>query len=394
MVSVRQRILDYIDNHRLHYLDMSHQIHERPEVGNEELFASRLLIDQLHDHGFEIEKDIAGHSTGFIACYDSGQVGPTISYLAEYDALPGLGHACGHNIIGTSSVLAGIALKQVIDELGGSVVVLGCPAEEGGENGSAKASYVKEGIIDDVDVALMIHPGNETYPTIPTLAVDVLDIKFYGRSAHASENAEDARNALDAMLSFFNGVAQLRQHIHKSDRVHGVILDGGKAANIIPDFTHARFYTRATTRKSLDQLTERVHQIAKGAAIQTECDYEFAPIQNGVNEFVKSPQLDALFERYATELGEEVSHDDFGYGSTDTGNVSHVVPTIHPHIKIGPRSLVGHTHRFREAAASPMGDKALIKGAKIIALMGATLIQDKDLFNTIQKEHQFLREKL
>ncbi|RIL77862.1 amidohydrolase, partial [Staphylococcus equorum] len=135
------------------------------------------------------------------------------SYLAEYDALPGLGHACGHNIIGTSSVLAGIALKQVIDELGGSVVVLGCPAEEGGENGSAKASYVKEGIIDDVDVALMIHPGNETYPTIPTLAVDVLDIKFYGRSAHASENAEDARNALDAMLSFFNGVAQLRQHI-------------------------------------------------------------------------------------------------------------------------------------------------------------------------------------
>lgn len=394
MVSVRQRILDYIDNHRLHYLDMSHQIHERPEVGNEELFASRLLIDQLHDHGFEIEKDIAGHSTGFIARYDSGQVGPTISYLAEYDALPGLGHACGHNIIGTSSVLAGIVLKQVIDELGGSVVVLGCPAEEGGENGSAKASYVKEGIIDDVDVALMIHPGNETYPTIPTLAVDVLDIKFYGRSAHASENAEDARNALDAMLSFFNGVAQLRQHIHKSDRVHGVILDGGKAANIIPDFTHARFYTRATTRKSLDQLTERVHQIAKGAAIQTGCDYEFAPIQNGVNEFIKSPQLDALFERYATELGEEVSHDDFGYGSTDTGNVSHVVPTIHPHIKIGPRSLVGHTHRFREAAASPMGDKALIKGAKIIALMGATLIQDKDLFNTIQKEHQLLREKL
>lgn len=394
MVSVRQRILDYIDNHRLHYLDMSHQIHERPEVGNEELFASRLLIDQLHDHGFEIEKDIAGHSTGFIARYDSEQAGPIISYLAEYDALPGLGHACGHNIIGTSSVLAGIALKQVIDELGGSVVVLGCPAEEGGENGSAKASYVKEGIIDDVDVALMIHPGNETYPTIPTLAVDVLDIKFYGRSAHASENAEDARNALDAMLSFFNGVAQLRQHIHKSDRVHGVILDGGKAANIIPDFTHARFYTRATTRKSLDQLTERVHQIAKGAAMQTGCDYEFAPIQNGVNEFVKSPQLDALFERYATELGEEVSHDDFGYGSTDTGNVSHVVPTIHPHIKIGPRSLVGHTHRFREAAASPMGDKALIKGAKIIALMGATLIQDKDLFNTIQKEHQLLREKL
>lgn len=394
MVSVRQQILDYIDNHRLSYLDMSHQIHERPEIGNEEIFASRLLIDHLKENGFKVKKDIAGHSTGFIAEYQSEKDGATISYLAEYDALPGLGHACGHNIIGTASVLAGIALKQVVDDIGGSVVVFGCPAEEGGENGSAKASYVKEGIIDDVDVALMIHPGNETYPTIPTLAVDVLDIKFFGKSAHASENADEARNALDAMLSFFNGVAQIRQHIRKSERVHGVILDGGRAANIIPDFTHARFYTRASTRKELDILTERVHQIAKGAAIQTGCNYEFGPIQNGVNEFLRTPELDALFERHAVELGEEVSHDDFGFGSTDTGNVSHVVPTIHPHIKIGPRSLVGHTHRFREEAVSPMGDKALVKGAKIIALMGATLIQDENLLKSIQSHHQILREKL
>lgn len=162
---------------------MSHQIHERPEIGNEELFASRLLIDHLIECGFEVERDIAGHSTGFIATYESSKEGPTISYLAEYDALPGLGHACGHNIIGTTSVLAGTALKQVVDEIGGKVVIFGCPAEEGGENGSAKASYVKEGIFDDVDVALMVHPGNETYPTNHTLAVDVLDIKFYGKSA-------------------------------------------------------------------------------------------------------------------------------------------------------------------------------------------------------------------
>lgn len=393
LITVKQQILDYIDNHRLNYLDMSHQIHERPELGNEELFASRLLIDHLKQHDFEVIRDIAGHATGFIATYQSDKPGPRIGFLAEYDALPGLGHACGHNIIGTASVLAGVALKQVVDEIGGTVIVYGCPAEEGGENGSAKASYVKEGLID-VDVALMIHPGNETYPTIHTLAVDVLDIKFFGRSAHASENAYEARNALDAMLSFYNGVAQLRQHIQSSERVHGVILDGGKAANIIPDFTHARFYTRGTTRKSLDVLTERVHDIAKGAALQTGCNYEFGPIQNGVNEFIKSPMLDDLFEKYATELGEEVSHDDFGFGSTDTGNVSHVVPTIHPHVKIGPRSLVGHTHRFREAAASPMGDKALIKGAKIIALMGAKLIQDPAQLEKIQQEHQLLREHL
>ncbi|MDK7284132.1 M20 family metallopeptidase [Staphylococcus pettenkoferi] len=391
MTGIKQQLLDYIDNHQYEYLTISHQIHQRPELGNEEIFASRTLIDQLMQHDFEVNKDIAGHGTGFIAKYESERPGPTIGYLAEYDALPGLGHACGHNIIGTASVLAGIALKQVIDQLGGTVIVLGCPAEEGGENGSAKASYVKEGIIDELDVALMIHPGNETYRTIDTLAVDVLDIKFYGKSAHASEKAYEARNALDAMISYFNGIAQLRQHIEQDQRVHGVILDGGQAANIIPDYTHARFYTRALTRKALNHLTERVGEIARGAAIQTGCDYEFSPIQNGVNEFVKAPLLDDLFEHYARELGEEVSDDDFGYGSTDTGNVSHIVPTIHPHIKIGSRNLVGHTHRFREAAISAYGDQALLRGAKIIALMGMNLIEDPQLLEAIRTEHQHIK---
>ena len=390
-MSSKQEILDYIENKKYDYVEISHRIHERPELGNEEIFASRTLIDQLRANDFEIETDIAGHATGFIATYQSEKEGPTIGYLAEYDALPGLGHACGHNIIGTASVLEGIALKQVIDHVGGKVVVLGCPAEEGGENGSAKASYVKAGVIDDIDIALMIHPGNETYPTINTLAVDVLDIKFYGKSAHASENADEALNALDAMISYFNGVAQLRQHIKKSHRVHGVILDGGKAANIIPDYTHARFYTRATTRKELDILTERVNQIARGAAIQTGCDYEFGPIQNGVNEFIKTPKLDELFEKYAIEVGEEVSYDDFGFGSTDTGNVSHIVPTIHPHVKIGSRNLVGHTHRFREAAASVHGDQALIRGAKIIALMGLELIENKKLFDEVVEQHSQIK---
>lgn len=390
-MSSKQEILDYIENKKYDYVEISHRIHERPELGNEEIFASRTLIDQLRANNFEIETDIAGHATGFIATYQSEKEGPTIGYLAEYDALPGLGHACGHNIIGTASVLAGVALKQVIDHVGGKVVVLGCPAEEGGENGSAKASYVKAGVIDDIDIALMIHPGNETYPTINTLAVDVLDIKFYGKSAHASENADEALNALDAMISYFNGVAQLRQQIKKSHRVHGVILDGGKAANIIPDYTHARFYTRATTRKELDILTERVNQIARGAAIQTGCDYEFGPIQNGVNEFIKTPKLDELFEKYAIEVGEEVSYDDFGFGSTDTGNVSHIVPTIHPHVKIGSRNLVGHTHRFREAAASVHGDQALIRGAKIIALMGLELIENKKLFDEVVEQHSQIK---
>ncbi|BCU52871.1 hypothetical protein JCM2421_16430 [Staphylococcus auricularis] len=193
------------------------------------------------------------------------------------------------------------------------------------------------------------------------------------------------------MISYFNGVAQLRQHIKENQRVHGIIINGGSAANIIPDFTHARFYTRATSREELDILTDRVRQIAKGAALQTGCDFEFAPIQNGVNEFIITPKLDDLFRKYAIEMGERVVDEDFGYGSTDTGNVSHVVPTIHPHIKIGSRNLVGHTHRFREAAASVQGAEALINGAKILALMGLELISNPTLLAEIQAEHQQIK---
>ncbi|AYU55758.1 amidohydrolase [Staphylococcus debuckii] len=386
-MSVETQVEQFIKNKESEFIEISHRIHERPELGNQEVFASGLLMQELTKYGFEIEQDIAGHQTGFIAEYHSNKPGPTIGFLAEYDALPGLGHACGHNIIGTTSVLAGIALKEVIDEVGGKVVVLGCPAEEGGENGSAKASYVKAGVIDQLDVALMLHPGNETYKTIHTLAVDVLDIKFYGRSAHASENANEAINALDAMISYFNGIAQLRQQIKKGERVHGVILNGGEAANIIPDFTHARFYTRSRTRKDLDFLTKRVGQIAQGAAIQTGCDYECKPIQNGVNEFILTPTLDELFAHYAKQYGEEVSEDDFGYGSTDTGNVSHVVPTLHAHIKIGPSNLVGHTYKFKEAAASEHGDSALIKGATILTRMALDLISNNELLREIKEQH-------
>ena len=210
-----QIILDYIENEKLTYIELSHLIHQRPELGNEEIFASRTLIEDLESMGLKLKQILQVMLQALLRVMIQTSMDQLL-VLAEYDALPGLGHACGHNIIGTASTFAGIALKHVIEQTGGKIVILGCPAEEGGVNGSAKAAYVKEGIIDELDVALMVHPGNETYKTINTLAVDVLDIKFYGKSTHASENAEEARNALDAMITYFNGVAQLRQHIKKS----------------------------------------------------------------------------------------------------------------------------------------------------------------------------------
>lgn len=391
---MNNKVLQYIDENRDRFIRISHEIHARPELGNEEYFASNLLSKTLKDAGFSIERDIAGHETGFIATYESEKAGPTIAYLAEYDALPGLGHACGHNIIGTSSVLSAIALKEVIDDLGGVIQVFGTPAEEGGVNGSAKASYVKAGLFNDSDVALMIHPGHESFRTVPTLAVDVFEVEFFGKTAHASENAHNGINALDAMISFFNGIGQLRQHIKKTDKVHGVILDGGKSANIIPDYTKARFYTRAISRKDLDVLTGKVDRVAQGASITAGAEYQLNHIQNGVNEFIRNTFLDDLFEKHAIMHNEPILHDDFGFGSTDTGNVSHIIPTIHPHIKMGSSSLVGHTVEFREAAKSAHGDHALLQGAKIMATMAIELIEKPEELQRIKHLHETLKENI
>lgn len=374
-------------------LDISHQIHARPEIGNEEFFASRTLIDLLEEFGFEVEKHISSYDTGFIASYKGEKEGPTIAYLAEYDALPGLGHACGHNIIGTASCAAGIALKQVINQTGGTVRVYGTPAEEGGVNGSAKAAYVKDGRFVDVDVALMAHPGPDSYDTIPTLAVDVFEVDFFGKPAHASENPHDGINALDAMLQFYNGINAYRQQMLDTDRVHGVILEGGQAPNIIPEYTKARFFTRARSRSRLNSLTRHVKAIAEGAALQTGARMEFHFIQNGVDDFFINKKLDATFRRVAESLGEQFSDDDFGFGATDTGNVSQVVPTIHPHIKIGSSTLIGHTQAFCEAAVSPKADEALLLSAKALALTGLTVIEDRELLDSIKATHKDVVEQ-
>lgn len=386
-----KRITDYITAHQDDIIKISHDIHSRPELGNEEYHAQQLLSELLEREGFTVERDIAGHPTGFIATYAAEKHGPTIAFLAEYDALPDLGHACGHNIIGTSSVLAALSLKTVIDDIGGTIKVFGTPAEEGGVNGSAKATYVKAGLFDDCDVALMIHPGHESYRTVPTLAVDVFEVEFFGRSAHASENAFNGVNALDMMISFFNGIAQLRQHIKPKDKVHGIILNGGASANIVPDYTKARFYTRALSRHDLNVLTDKVERIAKGAADIAGGQFRLNHIQNGVDEFILNDRLDDLFERHAALHGEEIQHDDFGFGSTDTGNVSHVIPTIHPHLKIGPSTLIGHTYEFEQAAASAEGDRALLQGARIMATMAVELITQPAVLEEIKQLHKHLK---
>lgn len=368
-------------------ISASHQIHDNPEIGNEEYFASELLTKILENEGFEIEKAVAGHETSFVARKKSDKKGPKVAFLAEYDALIGLGHACGHNLIGTISTGAAIGLSSVLDEIGGEVLVYGTPAEEGGENGSAKASFVKQGYFDDVDVALIIHPGNENGLTGDSLALDPLDFEFFGKPAHAAGSPHEGINALDAMIQLFNGINALRQQLKSDIRIHGIITHGGDAPNIIPEYTKARFYIRAKKRKDLDVVTEKVKKIVEASALATGCTHKITQFQNEIDNLVPLSKLDGLYKEVMEDLGEvfPVGERD-GVGSTDAGNVSHVIPTAHPRIKIGPSSLVGHTKEFREASVSTCGDKALITGAKALALTALELYVNKDLLNEIKEE--------
>ncbi|MEK4405564.1 M20 family metallopeptidase [Sporosarcina sp. FSL K6-6792] len=375
-------------NHDL-YIQTSQEIHANPEIGNEEVYASAKHVALLEDAGFEVKTAVAGHETSFYAVKDSGKEGPTIAYLAEYDALPGLGHACGHNIIGTTSVAAGIALAEALPETGGRVVVLGTPAEEGGPNGSAKGSFVRHGYLKDVDVALMIHPSGKTATTGESLAVDPLDFHFYGKPAHASGSPEQGINALDAVIQLFNGINALRQQLPSDVRIHGIITHGGDAPNIIPEYASARFYIRAESWQKTVETSDKVRNIAEGAALATGATVKIERFQNEVKDLVLNSVLDETLHVELETLGEVVHTEKRkGKGSTDAGNISYVVPTAHPYIKIGPDDLIAHTVEFREAAKSELGNQALITGAKALASTGYRLLTDAELLHRVKEEFE------
>lgn len=389
---LKEAIKKNVEENKELYLSASHQIHATPEIGNEEFFASGLLSGILEKEGFEVERAVAGHETAFLARKKSDKPGPSIAFLAEYDALPGLGHGCGHNIIGTTSVAAAIALSKVIDDSGGEAVVFGTPAEEGGPNGSAKGSFVKHGLLEGIDAALMVHPSNHTRLTSSSLAVDPFDFEFIGKPAHAAASPEEGINALDAVIQLFNGINALRQQLKDDVRIHGIITHGGDAPNIIPEYAKARFFIRATTRTSLNEVTRKVKAVAEGAALATGAKLNVIAFQNEVDNLLLNKTYDQVFKEVIEDLGETVVEGDRdGIGSTDAGNISQVVPTIHPYIKIGADDLVAHTVPFREAAASVKGDEALITGAKGLALTAFQLVTDPELLKSIKQE--FLERK-
>lgn len=385
-------IKQFIQERLAAYQALALDIHNHPEVSNYEFYSADALIAQLEKEGFAVKKDVAGHRTGFDARYVSGKPGPTIAFLAEYDALPGIGHACGHNLFGTYSVLAASALQPFIDELGGEIRVYGTPGEEGGENGSAKGSFVREGFFDDVNAALCVHPAHRYGKTTVSLANDPVDIKFYGRASHAAAAPEKGINALEALLQVFNGINGLRLHLPKDVNIHGVITDGGVAANVVPEYAAGRFYLRAANRATLNDVYEKVENIVKGAALATGATYEFGLFQNSVDDVIVTPSFDEIFFAHAQEAGVPADEIDkeakTSLGSSDVGNVSQVIPTIQPTVSISDDYIAGHSEEFKAAAKSEKGLQSIAIAAELLALTALDLFEQPALLEKIKADHQ------
>ncbi|MFR1836630.1 MAG: M20 family metallopeptidase [Turicibacter sanguinis] len=385
-------IKNQIEKNHDEILSLSHEIHDNPEIGNQEVKACKWLTDLLIKHGFEVKVNIATHPTGFIARKKGQNKGPVIGLLAEYDALKGLGHACGHNIIAMTSVAAGIALAQIIDQTGGEIVVFGTPAEEGGPHGNATASYVAANLFEGVDVCMMIHPFHTTAKTQPTLAIVPIEFEFFGKASHAASAPEQGVNALDAMILFYNGVNALRQQSPRDVLYHGIITHGGEAPNIIPDYTKASFYIRAAHHETCLIYKEKILHIGKGCAEATGCEFKYNDDFNQVHEMLICDRFEQLFIEEAKRLGLEVKLEGAkSIGSTDAGNVSQVVPTIHPTLKICDESITIHTQHFKEAAISKVGDQAILDGALILASIGLRLLTEESLLNEIKNEFEQLK---
>lgn len=391
MSELKNQISQFIDTNAKIYQDISLAIHAKPEVSDFEYFASQTLSEQLKKEGFDIELPAAGHRTGFAATYKSKKPGPTVVFLAEYDALAGLGHGCGHNVFGATSSLAGAALKSIVDQIGGEVRVYGTPGEEGGQNGSAKGSFVKKGYLNDVDFALCTHPGSGSEDGLSTrnYACAPVDIEFWGKPAHAAGCPQDGINALDAQILTYAAIGVLRQQLTDRIRIHGVIVEGGTAPNVIPEYTKAKYYIRAADIDTLHELYEKVENIVKGSALQTGCTSSMKLYQNLVENMVLTPALDAIYEKYITELGNTVKHveDVVMPGSSDVGNISQVVPTIQPHISITDVQIAGHSQDMVDASCSQKAMDAIVKGAKALAFTALELFENPEELVKVKEDH-------
>jgi amidohydrolase len=378
---LKETAVNEVDSRRKELTELSLQIHHNPEIGFQEFQACGWLTEYLERYDFKVERGVCQLDTAFRGTYGEGE--PAIALLAEYDALPGLGHACGHNIICTAAVGAAVAVRGAVDERGGSVVVIGTPAEEmyGG-----KIIMAERGAFTDIDAAMIVHPSVADVADIQALACIGLEVEFNGKAAHAAAFPQEGVNALEAMILAFNGINSLRQHIREGARIHGIITHGGEAPNVVPARSAGSFLVRAEDDGYLEELKDKVLNCFTAAAVATgaKLDYRWTTYYAPLNT---NAVLIEAFSQNMTSLGRHLAPSrGAALGSSDVGNVSMLVPTIHPMVAIAPPQVSVHSPEFADAAASEDGMSGLLDGAKALAMTTVDLIARPGLMARVKQK--------
>lgn len=383
--ALKQAVCDRVDALAPRLIRASRAIHEHPELNYEEHFAHELLTNMLAEQGIEPLRSAHGLATAFDAMV--GSQGPTIAVLCEYDALPGVGHACGHNVIATAGLGAGIAAAFVAEQAGGRLRIMGTPAEEGG---GGKVKMARAGAFAGIDAAMMIHPADADLVQMDCLAIQELDVDYHGKASHAAAAPWDGRNALDAAVLGYMNVAALRQHIRTNERVHGIITKGGDKPNIVPSHAATNWLIRSATLDSLQPLKQRVLTCLEAGATACGCTVEHAWVGEFYADMIDNAPMVGSYVANAARVGRKVLDPAVAgrkvTGSTDMGNVSYLVPSIHPMIKVAPHGVPIHSLDFAGYAGGPEGDRAVIDGAKAMAMTIVDLWTSPTLLQQVRAE--------
>ncbi len=382
----KKRLAAIVAQHREEILELSHRIHANPEVAFEERQAATWVAEAIARHGFEVTQPAGSLATAVRGVRRCGRddSGPRIAILAEYDALPGLGHGCGHTTMAASGVGAAIALAAIADELPGEIVFLGTPAEE---RGSGKATMIRDGLFEGLDAALLYHPCDRSHVDVTALASEDVYVTFTGLQAHAASDPWQGKNALDALILLFSSVGLWRQQLRTDARVHGIVQEGGTAANIIPDRAKAWFMIRSADQAYYDTMRERFQSLAKAAALATDTSVEIE-FEGGAQTMNTNRVIADRWVANGAAMGIEDQGDDPAHGSTDMGNVSWVVPAIHPELSIAPEGTPAHSIEFRDAAATPRADETTLTAATLVAQTAYDLFADPELVAAARREFE------
>ncbi|MCH7786998.1 MAG: M20 family metallopeptidase [Chloroflexi bacterium] len=394
---IHNAVTQAVESLREELVGISLDIHSHPEINFEEHYSAKLLADALEQHGFKVERGVGGVETAFRGTIEGGKGdGPTIALLAEYDALPDVGHGCGHNLIAISNLGAGLGIKAVMESLPGRLVVLGTPAEEGG---GGKVRMLAAGVFEDIDITLSSHPSSNV-TIIPTeipineswsLAMVGFRYAYHGKSAHAAVMPEAGINALNAVVHLFTGIDAMRQHLREDTRIHGIITDGGKAANVVPEFAAANFMLRCRDREYLKVIVEKVKQVAEGAALLTGARLEILPADPLYENVIPNATMAKVARANAEAIGMHLDtlpagRRQGGSASTDFGNVSQVVPSFAMTFSISEEPVPGHSLLLAAAAKTPLANDNAISVAKVLGLTACELLSNPDLVAAVREE--------